>query len=242
MALIQVRNLHSSFDDTPVLRGVNLNVERGTTMVILGTSGAGKSVLLKNIIGLMTPDAGSIRIDGKEIVRMNSKELNTIRRRMGYLFQSSALYDSLSVRGNLEFSLRHLEKLGEDVINERATSSLHLVGLEDAIDKMPSQLSGGMRKRIGLARALVTRPEIMFYDEPTTGLDPLTGHDISYLIQTLEEQNEMTSIAVTHDITCARIIADRVAILNKGVICFEGTVDEMENSNDEFVNQFFAAA
>ena len=242
MALIEVRNLHTSLDGAPVLRGVNLSVERGTTMVILGTSGSGKSVFLKNIIGLMTPDTGSIHIDGKEIVRMNSKELNILRRRIGYLFQNSALYDSLSVRGNLEFSLRYQEKLDEDVINERVTFSLRLVGLEDAIDKMPSQLSGGMRKRIGLARALVTRPEIMFYDEPTTGLDPLTGRDISCLIQTLEEQNEMTSIAVTHDITCARIIADRIAILNKGVICFEGTADEVENTNDEFVKKFFAAA
>ena len=242
MGLIEIHNLRLSFDGVPVLRGVDLTVENGTTLVILGRSGAGKSVILKSIIGLITPDEGSIRIDGKEIVGMESTELYAMRRRMGYLFQGSALYDSMSVRDNLEFSLRHLGLQDENTMDERAASHLRLVGLEDALDKMPSQLSGGMRKRIGLARALVTRPEIMLYDEPTTGLDPLTGRDISHLIQNLEEQHEMTSIAVTHDIACARIIADRVAILNNGVICFEGTLDALQNSTDDFVKRFIAAA
>ena len=242
MGLIQIRNLRLSFDGVPVLRGVDLTLEKGTTLVILGTSGAGKSVILKSIIGLITPDAGSIRIDGKEIVGMESAELYAMRRRMGYLFQSSALYDSMSVRDNLEFSLRRFGLVDEIAMGERVANQLRLVGLEDALDKMPSQLSGGMRKRIGLARALVTEPEIMLYDEPTTGLDPLTGRDISCLIQNLEEQHDMTSIAVTHDIACARIIADRVAILNKGVICFEGTLDAMQNSTDDFVKRFMSAA
>lgn len=242
MELIDVRNLCTSFDDVPVLRGVNVTVEKGTTVVILGTSGAGKSVLLKSVIGLITPDAGSVRIDGKEIVGLESGALYTMRRSMGYLFQGAALYDSMSVRGNLEFALRRRETLSEDELKHRVVEQLRLVGLEDAIHKMPSELSGGMRKRVGLARALITRPEIMLYDEPTTGLDPLTGRDISHLIHNLQRQYEMTSIAVTHDLACARIIADRVALLHDGVICFEGTLDRMERAQDEFVKRFIAAA
>jgi phospholipid/cholesterol/gamma-HCH transport system ATP-binding protein len=161
---------------------------------------------------------------------------------MGYLFQGAALYDSMSVRGNLEFALRRREILSEDALSGRVAEQLRLVGLENAIDKMPSELSGGMRKRIGLARALVTRPEIMLYDEPTTGLDPLTGRDISHLIQNLQMQYEMTSIAVTHDLACARTVADRVAMLHEGVICFEGALDGMENTHDEFVKRFIATA
>jgi len=240
MELIEIRNVMTSFDGVSVLRGVNLTVEKGMTAAILGTSGAGKSVLLKSIIGLLTPDSGSIRIDGKEIVGMKSKDLYAVRRRMGYLFQGAALYDSMSVRGNLEFALRRRETLDEDEMERRVEEQLRLVGLADAIDRMPAQLSGGMRKRIGLARALITRPEVMLYDEPTTGLDPVTGREISELIQNLQRQHAMTSIAVTHDIACARIIADRVAVLNKGVICFEGTLDATEHADDTFVKQFFA--
>jgi phospholipid/cholesterol/gamma-HCH transport system ATP-binding protein len=242
MELIEIRNLCTSFDGVPVLRGVNLTVGKGTTMVILGTSGAGKSVLLKSIIGLMAPDSGSVRIDGKEIVGMKSQELYALRRRMGYLFQGAALYDSKSVRGNLEFALQRREVLDEDEMGGRVEEQLRLVGLADAIDKMPSQLSGGMRKRIGLARALITQPEVMLYDEPTTGLDPVTGREISELIHSLQQQHAMTSIAVTHDIACAQIIADRVAMLNKGVICFEGALGAMEHADDEFVKQFFVTA
>ena len=242
MELIAVENLRTSFDGVPVLRGVNLTVGKGSTVVILGTSGAGKSVLLKSIIGLMTPDAGSVRIGGKEIVGMESQELYAVRRRMGYLFQGAALYDSMSVRGNLEFALRRRGPLEEGEMNGRVEEQLRLVGLADAIDKMPSQLSGGMRKRIGLARALITQPEVMLYDEPTTGLDPVTGREISELIQSLQKKRAITSIAVTHDIACARIIADRVAMLNRGVICFEGALGAMEQAGDEFVKQFFASA
>lgn len=242
MELIEIRNLCTSFDGVSVLRGVNLTVEKGTTVVILGTSGAGKSVLLKSIIGLMTPDSGSIRIDGKEIIGMESQELYTVRRRMGYLFQGAALYDSMSVRGNLEFALRRREALDENEMGRRVEEQLRLVGLADAIDKMPSQLSGGMRKRIGLARALITQPEVMLYDEPTTGLDPVTGREISELIQSLQQQHAMTSIAVTHDMACARIIADRVTMLNRGVICFEGALGAMDHADDELVKQFFATA
>jgi phospholipid/cholesterol/gamma-HCH transport system ATP-binding protein len=242
MELIDIRNLCTSINGVPVLRGVNLTVRKGTTVVILGTSGAGKSVLLKSIVGLMTPDAGSIRIDGKELVGMENGELYPMRQRMGYLFQGAALYDSMSVRGNLEFSLRRRGVQSEDELGDRAVEQLRLVGLENAIDKMPSELSGGMRKRVGLARALITRPEIMLYDEPTTGLDPLTGRDISHLIQNLQQQHELTSIAVTHDFACARIIADRVAMLHDGVICFEGALEGMEKAQDEFVKRFIATA
>lgn len=242
MGMIEIENLQTSFDGVPVLRGVNLTVEKGATLVILGASGTGKSVLLKSIIGLIAPDTGSVRIAGEEVIGMDPEDLYKLRSRMGYLFQSAALYDSMSVRGNLEFPLRRRGLLDEDEISAKVIEQLRLVGLEDAIDKMPSQLSGGMKKRIGLARALITGPEIMLYDEPTTGLDPLTGRDISHLIHHLKEQHTLTSIAVTHDIACARIIADRVAILNKGVMCFEGTLDDMSGSNDTFVKRFIAAA
>jgi phospholipid/cholesterol/gamma-HCH transport system ATP-binding protein len=242
MELIDIRNLRTSFNGVPVLRGVNLTVRKGSTVVILGRSGAGKSVLLKNIVGLMAPDAGSVCIEGKEIVGMEPADLYSMRKRMGYLFQGAALYDSMSVRGNLEFALRRREILSEDEVSGRVAEQLRLVGLENAIDKMPSELSGGMRKRIGLARALVTRPVIMLYDEPTTGLDPFTGRDISHLIQSLQQQSEMTSIAVTHDLACARIIADKVAMLHDGIICFEGAFEEMENTQDEFVKRFIATA
>jgi phospholipid/cholesterol/gamma-HCH transport system ATP-binding protein len=242
MGMIEIQNLQISFDGVPVLRDVNLTVEKGRTLAILGTSGTGKSVLLKSIIGLIAPDAGSIRIGGKEVIGMKPEDLYKLRRRMGYLFQGAALYDSMSVRGNLEFPLRRTTPLDEDEISARVVEQLRLVGLEDTIDKMPSQLSGGMKKRIGLARALITRPEIMLYDEPTTGLDPLTGREIGYLIRHLEERYKMTSIAVTHDMALARSLTDRVAILNKGMICFEGSLDAMGHSKDEFVKRFIAAA
>jgi phospholipid/cholesterol/gamma-HCH transport system ATP-binding protein len=242
MGMIQIRNLSVSFNGLPILREVNLTAEKGTTVVILGSSGAGKSVLLKSIIGLIAPDKGSIRIDGEEVVGMNPKELYALRRRMGYLFQSAALYDSMSVRDNLEFSLRRQEVLDEGKMNQRVTEHLRLVGLEHAIGKMPSELSGGMKKRVGLARALITRPEIMLYDEPTTGLDPITSNGISQLILKLGEQNRMTSIAVTHDMSCARMIADKVAVLNEGAICFEGEFDELRNSKEDFVKRFIASA
>jgi len=240
--MIEIRHLQISFDGVPVLRDVNLTVAKGETLAILGTSGTGKSVLLKNVIGLIGADSGSICIDGEEVIGMNPEDLYKVRRRMGYLFQGAALYDWMSVRGNLEFPLRRRGVLDEDEISARVTEQLRLVGLENAINKMPSQLSGGMRKRIGLARALITRPEIMLYDEPTTGLDPLTGREITSLILGLEEHHKMTSIAVTHDMAFARSITDRVAILNKGVICFDGSLTAMEHSKDEFVRRFTAVA
>jgi phospholipid/cholesterol/gamma-HCH transport system ATP-binding protein len=242
MELIEIRDLRTSFDGMPVLRGVHLTVRKGTTVVILGASGAGKSVLLKSLIGLIRPDSGSIRFDGEEIVGMDAEALSAVRRRMGYLFQGAALYDSMSVRGNLEFALRHRGDLDENALGRTVDEHLRLVGLAEAADKMPSQLSGGMRKRIGLARALITRPEVMLYDEPTTGLDPVTGRDISELIQSLQRSRAMTSIVVTHDIACARIIADRVAMLINGEIRYEGSLAEMDHADDQIVKHFFATS
>jgi phospholipid/cholesterol/gamma-HCH transport system ATP-binding protein len=240
MALIEIQNLSKSFEDNHVLRGIDLDVEQGSTMVILGKSGTGKSVLLKILIGLISPDAGSVRIGGGEVVGMRHKELNELRKSMGYLFQSAALYDSMSVRENLAFPLVRQEKLDEDQLEARIVIQLRLVGLLDAINKMPSELSGGMKKRIGLARALIANPKIMLYDEPTTGLDPITSREISYLMKSLQERYQPTSVVVTHDMQCARIIADTAAILHDGLLDQRGTIESLERSQDPEVRSFFA--
>lgn len=240
MALIEIRDLSKSFEGNHVLRDVNLDVGKGTTVVILGKSGTGKSVLLKTIIGLIAPDSGSISVDGKEVVGCPRKGLNALRKRMGYLFQGAALYDSMSVRENLGFPLERHENLDGEALEARIVSQLRVVGLLEAIDKMPSELSGGMKKRVGLARALITNPEIMLYDEPTTGLDPITSREISYLIKSLQERYQPTSLAVTHDMQCARIIADKAAILHDGTLDQQGTLESLEASNDDSVRGFFA--
>jgi phospholipid/cholesterol/gamma-HCH transport system ATP-binding protein len=240
MGLIEVQNLSKSFNGLQVLKDVNLVVEKGSTAVILGKSGVGKSVLLKSIIGLIPPDTGSVRIDGQEVVGMNRRTLDALRRQMGYLFQGAALYDSMTVRENLAFPLERQVRLTSDELEEKIIQQLQMVGLEDAIDKMPAELSGGMKKRIGLARALITNPRIMLYDEPTTGLDPITAREISYLIKELQQRYQPTSIAVTHDMTCARIIADKAAVLHDGIIEYEGTVSGMEKVSNEVVRSFFA--
>ncbi len=242
MGLIEIRDLSKSFNGHAVLKDVNLVVEKGSTVVILGKSGVGKSVLLKTIIGLMPPDTGSIRIDGQEIVGMDRRTLDALRKQMGYLFQGAALYDSMTVRENLAFPLERQARLTVDELEERILRQLGMVGLEDAIDKMPAELSGGMKKRIGLARALITNPRIMFYDEPTTGLDPITAREISYLIKELQQLYQPTSIAVTHDMMCARIIADKAAVLHDGVIEYEGTISGMESVSNEVVKSFLATA
>ena len=240
MGLIEVQNLSKSFNGLQVLKDVNLVVEKGSTAVILGKSGVGKSVLLKTIIGLIPPDTGSVRIDGREVVGMNRRTLDAVRRQMGYLFQGAALYDSMTVRENLAFLLERQVRLTSGELEEKIIQQLQMVGLEDAIDKMPAELSGGMKKRIGLARALITNPRIMLYDEPTTGLDPITALEISYLIKELQQRYQPTSIAVTHDMTCARIIADKAAVLHDGIIEYEGTVSGMEKVSNEVVRSFFA--
>jgi phospholipid/cholesterol/gamma-HCH transport system ATP-binding protein len=240
MAMIEIRNLAKSFDDNHVLQGIDLDVQQGSTVVILGKSGTGKSVLLKIIIGLISPDAGSVRIDGGEVTGMRRKELSRLRKSMGYLFQSAALYDSMSVRENLAFPLVRQEKLDDEELEARIVGQLRVVGLLDAIDKMPAELSGGMKKRIGLARALITNPRIMLYDEPTTGLDPITSREISYLMKSLQERYQPTSIAVTHDMLCARIIADTAAILHEGLLEQRGTIELLSRSQDPAVSSFFA--
>lgn len=241
MAVIELRNISKSFDGKQVLWNVDLDVEEGTTVVILGKSGVGKSVLLKVVIRLIVPDHGAVQIDGQDVGRLKTRGLQALRRSIGYLFQGAALFDSMSVRENLAFPLERVEKLGDEELEHRIVEQLRLVGLQDAIDKMPSELSGGMRKRVGLARALITNPRIMLYDEPTTGLDPITAREISYLIKNMQERYRPTSIAVTHDMQCASIIADKAAILNNGALDRQGTLESLRNSNDEIVQSFFAS-
>jgi phospholipid/cholesterol/gamma-HCH transport system ATP-binding protein len=241
MALVEAQNIWKAFEGHSVLRNVSLSVEKGSAVAILGKSGAGKSVLLKIIIGLIKPDAGSALIDGRDVVSMGSKELIALRKTMGYLFQGAALYDSMSVRENLAFPLERHMPLSKEELEERIVTQLRLVGLEDSIDKMPSDLSGGMKKRVGLARALITNPRIMLYDEPTTGLDPITSREISALMRSLQERYQLTSIAVTHDLQCARIIADKAAILHEGALEHQGTLKMLEQSQDETVRSFFVS-
>ena len=238
--IVKVNDLHKSFDDLVVLNGVSLNVEMGQNMVVFGRSGTGKSVLLKCLMRLMIPDSGEIFIEDKNVLNLNHKELNELRKDIGFLFQGSALYDSMTVRENLEFPLIRNFSLEQDEINDRIHRVLEAVDLSDAIDKMPSELSGGMRKRIGLARSIITKPKLMLYDEPTTGLDPITSKEISTLIVDLQHAFKMTSIVVTHDVLCAKIIADCAIVLEGGHIVHEGTIKELLAAEDPFLKNFFS--
>ncbi len=238
--IVKISDLHKSFDDLVVLNGVSLNVEMGQNMVVFGRSGTGKSVLLKCLIRLMLPDSGEIFIKDKDVLNLNRKELNDLRKDIGFLFQGSALYDSMSVRENLEFPLIRNFNLEQDEIDDRIRRVLEAVDLSDAVDKMPSELSGGMRKRIGLARSIITKPKLMLYDEPTTGLDPITSKEISTLILDLQHAFKMTSIIVTHDVLCAKIIADCAIVLEGGHIVREGTIEELLTAEDPFLKNFFS--
>ncbi|MEO6721184.1 MAG: ABC transporter ATP-binding protein [Ferruginibacter sp.] len=238
--VIEVKDLHKSFNKKTILNGVNLSVKEGENLVVLGKSGSGKSVFIKCLVGLVKHDAGEINVFGTNIASLDYKELNDIRIRMGFLFQNSALYDSMTVRQNLEFPLkRHVKNMPQDELEKKLKETLDNVGLGDAIDKMPSELSGGMRKRIGLARTLILSPEIMLYDEPTTGLDTITSREISELIVDIQKKNKTTAIIITHDMACAKLTGDRVVVLKDGVIEAEGTYEELENSKDEWVRSFF---
>jgi phospholipid/cholesterol/gamma-HCH transport system ATP-binding protein len=240
--VIQIKNLHKTFTDREheILKGVNLTIKQGENVVVLGKSGTGKSVLIKCIVGLIQADDGEINVLGKDINKLNEKELNETRIKMGFLFQSAALYDSMTVRENLNFPLqRSQKKLSQKEREDMIVEQLKNVGLENAIDKMPSELSGGMRKRIGLARTLILKPEIMLYDEPTTGLDTITSKEISELILSVQKKNKTTSIIITHDMECAKLTADRIVILKEGSVAAEGTYDSLENSQDEWVRSFF---
>ncbi|MCZ7602259.1 MAG: ABC transporter ATP-binding protein [Melioribacteraceae bacterium] len=238
--LIRIENLTKGFNGNIILDDISLYVDRGENFVVFGQSGTGKSVLLKCIIGLLKPETGKIFINDKNVIELKKKELNKIRKNIGFLFQGAALYDSMTVRENLEFPLKKNFDFTQKEIDEKVKTALDHVSLEEAIDKMPSELSGGMKKRIGLARSIITEPELMLYDEPTTGLDPITSKEISELILTLQKRLNMTSIVVTHDLICANIIADRAIFLRDSKISYEGTIPELINSDDKFLRNFFS--
>jgi len=238
--LIQIRNLLKQFGSLVVLDHIDLDVREGENLVVFGQSGTGKSVLLKCIIGLLKPDEGDISMLGKDVINCTLPELNEVRKQTGFLFQGAALYDSMTVRQNLEFPLKRHFSFTQQELNEKVEYTLALVSLENAVDKMPSELSGGMRKRIGLARSIITQPKIMFYDEPTTGLDPITSKEISDLIINMQKKFNMTSIAVTHDLICAKIIADRAIFLRNGKIAFQGDLAHLTESENPFLKNFFS--
>lgn len=238
--IISIKNLWKSFGKNDVLKGVNLTVNKGEDLVILGRSGSGKSVTIKCLVGLVEADKGKIEVFGTDITNLKNEELNKIRVRVGFMFQNGALYDSMSVRQNLAFTLKHHTKdLSDEEIEKKIIEALENVGLKEAIDTMPAELSGGMRKRIGLARTLIINPEIILYDEPTSGLDTITSREISELILSVQKKYKTTSIIITHDMACAKMTGNRIMILKDGVINAEGTYDELEKSQDEWVRSFF---
>lgn len=240
--MIKIIDLYKSFDGNHVLRGANLEVNRGESMVVIGGSGSGKSVLIKHIIGLLMPDSGSVLIDGEDITSMNERKLNETRKKFGMLFQGAALFDSLSVWENVGFGLRQHTKMKDDGIKEVASEKLRMVGLVGIEDLMPSELSGGMRKRVGLARAIAMNPEILLYDEPTTGVDPIMADVINNLVIDMKNKLQVTSVAITHDMVSAYKIADRIAMLYKGTIIEVGTPDEIKNTKNEVVRQFITGS
>ena len=221
-----------------MLRGVSIDIHKGESLVIIGPSGCGKSVLLRHLIGLHHPDEGSILIHGADISHMKRSDLYAVRKKFGMLFQNSALFDSMTVGENVTLGLREHKNYSREKLREKALFQLELVGLSTAIDKKPSELSGGMRKRASLARALAMKPEIILYDEPTTGLDPITADVINELIRSLQERFHTTSITVTHDMVSAYKVADRIAMLHNGQIIFDGSVDEVKNTDNAYVKQF----
>ena len=236
---VEIEHLKKSFGGNSVLKDINLKIEKGENLVVLGKSGSGKSVLIKCLIGLIEPDDGKMVLLGENVVDLNNEKLNLLRKKVGFLFQGAALYDSMSVGENLAFPLRDLKSKPKTEIEELVKETLKNVGLEDAIDKMPSELSGGMRKRVGLARTLILKPEIILYDEPTTGLDPITSKEISKLILDVQRKNNTASIIITHDVECARITANRIVIIRDGTCFAEGSFKELSESKDEWVHSFF---
>jgi len=238
--VIEIINLYKSFGTQEVLKNLTLKLFDGENLVVLGKSGSGKSVLIKCIAGLLQPDSGIINVYNQNVPALNRKELDEVRQKIGFLFQSGALYDSMTVKENLEFPLRRIKKhLSQTEINEKIIEALENVGLPDVINKMPSQLSGGMRKRISLARTIVVDPRIILYDEPTTGLDPITSDEISLLINEVQKKYKTSSIIITHDIECARTTADRLIMLKDGEVYEKGSLTKFEKSTDEIIRSFF---
>jgi phospholipid/cholesterol/gamma-HCH transport system ATP-binding protein len=236
---IVVKDLRKAFGTQQVLNGIDLTIPEGETFVLLGRSGTGKSVLLKLIVGLQKPDCGSIRVHDKEVTELPIEQLNEARRKIGFLFQEGALYDSLSISQNVAFPLRQQQGMNEKDKLDRARSLLAQVGMEKDGDKMPSEISGGMKKRVGLARALALDPDILLLDEPTSGLDPITANEINDLILKLHGERHATAVVVTHDLPSAQAISDHVAMIHEGDILIEGTLDELKKSKQDFVARFF---
>ncbi|MBM4175377.1 MAG: ABC transporter ATP-binding protein [Ignavibacteria bacterium] len=238
--MIKVSKLNISFGDNIILDDIDFEVPNGSTVVVLGRSGIGKSVLLKCLVKLIQPDSGFIEIDGKAVLNLKTRELNELRKEIGFLFQSAALYDSMSVEENLAFPLKKHTELSESEMRERIIEMLDMVGLKEALKKMPSELSGGMKKRIGLARSLILFPKIMLYDEPTTGLDPVTSKEITRLILEMQDRFKMTSIVVTHDMICAMSVADQILVLESGKFIFNGSTDDLVKSKNMFLQNFLS--
>lgn len=238
--MIEIRNLNKSFGNNEVLKGIDLYLKHGENVAILGQSGTGKSVLTKCIIGLIEADSGEIKIFGKDINSLEPDEVAELRRKVGYLFQGGALYDSMTVRQNLEFPVRRTQVANnKKEVKELVIEALENVGLADVIDKMPAELSGGMKKRIGLARTLILKPKIILYDEPTTGLDPVTSREISELILEVQKKYNTSSIIITHDMKCAELTSNRIKLMKDGKFYAEGTFGELRKSSDKTVNAYF---
>ena len=238
--VVHIKDLKKSFGDNYVLRDFNLDLQEGENVVVLGKSGSGKSVLIKCIIGLMKPDAGNVQVFGQEVSELSHKDLDIMRVKVGFLFQSNALYDSMTIRENLEFPLRrHWIKTAKESVNDIVMEALTNVGLPETIEMMPAELSGGMRKRIALARTLILKPKVILYDEPTTGLDPITGKEISHLMLDLQKKYNTSSIIISHDMNCAKITSNRIIMLIDGKCYATGTFEELSKSDDKKIKQFF---
>jgi phospholipid/cholesterol/gamma-HCH transport system ATP-binding protein len=237
-APIQVQDLHKSFGAQTVLDGIGMEVHKGETLAVLGRSGTGKSVLLKLLIGLAAPDSGVVRICGKEIAKLGVEELNELRKKIGFLFQQAALYDSLTIEENVAFPLTRHSPMPPNERKQHARELLASLGMDKDLDKMPAQISGGMQKRVGLARALALDPDILLFDEPTAGLDPITAAEIGALIVDLKKRRTMTAVVVTHDVRGARVFADRLILIHEGRILAEGSFADLQNNKDPFVSRF----
>jgi phospholipid/cholesterol/gamma-HCH transport system ATP-binding protein len=237
--VVEMSHVKKAFGENVVLKDLNIKLRAGENLVVLGKSGSGKSVLIKCLVGLIKPDDGDLFVLEKNIAELNREALNTLRKKIGFLFQSGALYDSMTVKENLLFPLRDAKDLSYEDKKKLVEEVLTSVGLEDTIHKMPSELSGGMRKRLGLARTIILKPEVMLYDEPTTGLDPITSREISQLMLDIQSMHKTASIIITHDMACAKLTANRIIVLKDGAVGAEGSFEELEKSEDKDVSAFF---